>query len=331
MVSLVRDHPLPGQRRVRVRAEHQARLHVPASAAKATHAGGRGCGGSDRVEADVRPLVSEPMDGLGLGRLERVFGAQLQCPFTCSPGRVHGQHPCAKSSGDDHRGQPHAPTPDHQQPLLGGEVALHGQRVKGGGESTAQGSGGDEVDARRQPDQVEVGRPDRDLLGERPEVGEPRLGLVGTDLSLPGEAPRAPSAPVHEGRGDPVTDGTIPDQRADPGHHAGELVARHHGQRHRIVAPPGVPVRAADAGGPHCDHGPVRRTVGLGQVDQLRRGPVLGVTDCVHGLILPALVDAPVVESVSARYPSGRRQAGPLGPAKKVAPLGGNGAEAPPS
>ena len=76
-------------------------------------------------------------------------------------------------------------------------------------------------------------------------MGEPGLGLLGTDLGLVGGAPHAASAPVDERDGDAIADGEGCDLRADTGDDTGELVTRAVGQGHRVVAAPGVPVRPA--------------------------------------------------------------------------------------
>ena len=77
--------------------------------------------------------------------------------------------------------------------------------MKGGGEAAAQNRGRDEIHRIRKPDEVKVGRADRDLLSEGASVGEPRLGLMRADLSLPRLTPVTLPTPVHERHCDPIS------------------------------------------------------------------------------------------------------------------------------
>ena len=148
---------------------------------------------------------------------------------------------------------------------------MDGDGPVGGREPAAETRGGDRGHAVRQPDQVHVGVVDRDELGERPVVGEPRLALPLAHLLLAREARGARAARAHERHGDlrrraPSDRTCAPDLDDDPR----QLVPGHVRERDVVVVPlPAVPVGAADAGRRDPQDDPV---VGAGRRRDLAHG-----------------------------------------------------------
>ena len=189
------------------------------------------------------------------------LGAELRRQPECRLGHVDGDDPGAEGGRDHHRRQPHAAAAVDRDPVPGPHLPVGGQGAVGGGEAAAERRGRDEVQVVGQRDDVEVGRRYGDQLGERPRHGEPRLRLVRAHLGVAGRAVVAPPAAADERHGHPLAHPARRHLRADRVDDAGVLVSGHVRQRHRVVSLPGMPVGAADAGGPHRDQHAVGRAV----------------------------------------------------------------------
>ena len=121
--------------------------------------------------------------------------------------RVDRDHPSPEGGGDHHCREADSAAAVDRDPLSWPNLCLRGERVERGGEPAAEHAGGDVVQLVGEPDQVEVGGADRDLLSERAGLGESRLGLIGTHLSLPRSAPFAAPTAHDERHCDPLSDG----------------------------------------------------------------------------------------------------------------------------
>ena len=100
----------------------------------------------------------------------------------------------------------------------------------------------------RDTNQVDVGVMDRDVLGEGPPVGKPRLGLMVADLVISGVALRAGAAGTHEWDGHAIA--LFPSGDAFPRllNDSCQLVPRHMREDTdvRIVTQPAMPIAATD-------------------------------------------------------------------------------------
>src|SRR5699024_10256608 len=116
---------------------------------------------------------------------------------------------------------------------------------------------------------------------------EAGLSLLRAHLRGPGPALLAAPAGEDERRRHPIPRGEAGDLLADLLDHPGELVAGNVRQLHGVVmALPGMPVAATHPGRVHGHHRPVRRTLGVGNLEQTGPLPEGLVTDSSHGTIL---------------------------------------------
>src|SRR4051794_34514648 len=103
-------------------------------------------------------------------------------------------------------------------------------------------------------------------------MGEARLLLRRTDLSVPGPTPLAPTAAADERDRHRIADPPSADLLTDLGHHPGKLMTRHVREDDLLVARPRVPVAAAHTCGHDPDHDPAERGRGLGYLPNLGLG-----------------------------------------------------------
>ncbi len=131
---------------------------------------------------DVGAAAGGRDDAVGVGEHHLAPSSAARC--RAAGGGIDGDDLGAEGDADHHGGQAHPAAPEDGQPLPRLQASLRGEGVVGGGEAAAQRGCGDEVDVVGQPDEVEVGRPHRHLLGERAGMGEAGLGLLGAHLCL---------------------------------------------------------------------------------------------------------------------------------------------------
>ena len=257
-LELAGDDGVHGHRGERVVAEHEPDLHVTAALLEAPHRRERGLGAAERVDRHVDAAAGCLEDPLG-GALAAAHrhGAEL---LGGGERRVRDIDPVdrhAGRDGDHDRREPDAAASVHRDLLAGGEPAARHDRTVGGREAASERRGLDEAERVGQPDEVEFGLVDRDVLGERAPVREAGLRLRDR---RPARCPSRHSAqrPHAQMNGAVTRSPTFQpasgvDVGAELGDLARELVAGHVRQRRRCRRGPS---RRAS----RCGRAPVART-----------------------------------------------------------------------
>ena len=169
---------------------------------------------------------------------------------------IDGDHPRLQGTGDHDRGQPHPAAAVDGDPLARPDPALRDHRPKGRGEPAPETRRRDEVDLRRQANQIHIGVSNGDILCIRAPPGKARLELPVADLLIAAATLRARPARAHERQRDAVPrlppGDVLSRLRDDPR----QLVAGHVRQAGdiRVVPEPAVPIAPADAAGLDLDH-----------------------------------------------------------------------------
>ena len=252
-LELQADDPLHRHDRPLLRRRKQTDLDVPAAGPQRAHAVHAGRRAAERVEREGGPAAGELQDGLDdvlRPSVDDRRGAEGGGELERARGDVDRDHLRARGHGDLHGRQPDPAAAVHDHPLARCHPALLHHGAEGGGVAASERCRCHEGHLVRQGDQVDVGRLQRDELGERAPVREARLGLPGAHLVVATQAGRAAAAGADERHGHPVADPPAPHLSPDCVDGAGQLVARHVRQTHvGVMSLPAVPVAAADAGG----------------------------------------------------------------------------------
>ena len=287
---------------------------------------------ADSADPYASTATCAPLDegsafrGIGRGLRTQLFGRR-----PCRRERVHTDDPGAKRNADLDRGEPQAPTAAHQQGLLGCQSALDDHGAVRSGEATAKRRGFREPQRVREPDQIRLGVRDHDPLGERAPSGEPRLFLAIADLVVTCPTLCTRSARVDERGRHAIADRPSGDIDADLVDNTCELMTGHVWQRDRFVSHPGVPVTAAETGGPDGDDDTVAGTWRLRKLSDLWPFSDPPINDSSHDCsqrpaaswaradhhasssASPTAFSQPIVAAIARRHrPSCRSHQGPV-------------------
>src|SRR4029078_7919586 len=162
-----------------------------------------------RINADVtaaaREVGDRPRDVAAVGP-HSVLRAELGGDSERLGIPVHRNHPGTERTGDHDHAQSNAAGTDHGHPLSLGDPCTADQSAVRGGEPASEARRGREVDLVRKAHQIRVSIVQRGVLGKRSPMGEARLLLSRTDLSVPGPTPLTPTAAADERDRHPIAD-----------------------------------------------------------------------------------------------------------------------------
>ena len=131
-------------------------------------------------------------------------------------------------------------------PLAGSDLSLINDGAKGGGEPAAQAGRCRKVQPFGSADQIDVGKMDGYIFGERSPVGKARLELVVADLMIARMTLRASTAAADEGHCDPVSGPPADNVLANCHDMARQLMPRNMRQSYvRVMPLPPMPIAAA--------------------------------------------------------------------------------------
>ena len=256
-LELAGDGPAHWNRRVRLVGEQKPNLHVPPTGPQGHHRSGQRGRRAERIDREVRAAGGCVDDGgrnigrVEAGRLNDGDGTYGACGLESGIGHVHRYNPRSECPSDHHGGQSNPAASVDGQPLVGVETSLGDHGAVRGRKPAAKRRGLDVVERIGEGYEICVGGVNRDELREGSPAGEPRLRLLRADVCVAHRAQLAMPAPAGEWDRHPVTDLPSRHARADDLHGPCQLMPRNHGQRHRVVAKPRVPVGTADA---RCAH-----------------------------------------------------------------------------
>jgi hypothetical protein len=262
-LQLVGDDAVHRQRDRPLAVDQQPDLDVAAALAQAADRAHTGRGAAERVERDVGAAagrVDHRLDGIARARVDRLRRTELTGEGKGLGVHVDGDDGGAERRRDHHRRQAEAAAAVDCDPVAGCDAAVHVDGRERGHEPAAEARGLDEAELLGQPDEVQVGARQRDVLGERAPCGEARLEVLVADLRLAVPTRLAAPAAAAERHRHPVAGREAANLRPDRLDHPGQLVAGHVRQRdRRVMAHPAVPVAPADPGRPDRHHDPVTR------------------------------------------------------------------------
>ena len=169
--------------------------------------------------------------------------------------------------------------------LACGDATDRRDRAKGGGDAAAERRRDIGIHIVGQPDEIDVGGGQGDVLREATPAIESGLPLVRAHLMIARLAHQAAPARADKGDRDAITRSPASDLGSHLRDRAGELVAGDVGKRRYVVMPvPGMPVAAAQPGCLDADDDTVRwrsRVVDLGHMQGSPEGVV---DDGAHGV-----------------------------------------------